>query len=72
MTGLGSALTGIGLTVLVGLGVFAFACRLSAAEPLCPRDTRRIAAWRRATPWAASACAVSIVVGVGLLVAAPT
>ncbi|RKT56266.1 hypothetical protein [Saccharothrix australiensis] len=71
MTGLGAALTGTGLTWLLGLGVFALACRVSATEPRGSRVARRIAAWQRAVPWAAATCAVFVVTGAGLLLTSP-
>ncbi|MBB5960084.1 hypothetical protein FHS29_006707 [Saccharothrix tamanrassetensis] len=67
MTGFGAALAGTGLVWLAGLGVFALACRLSAAEPRGPRDTRRIAAWQRGCPWATAVGVAVVTVGLVLL-----
>ncbi|WP_367128425.1 hypothetical protein [Saccharothrix sp. HUAS TT1] len=73
MTGgaLGAVLAWTGLVWLGGLGVFALACRLSAAEPRACRDARRIAAWQRASPRVLVACSLLTVVGLALVVVYP-
>jgi len=53
-------MTGIALLPLVllgGLGVFALSCRLSPVDCWDDRTARRVAAWRRASPWLAVFCA---------------
>ncbi|MFT7834688.1 hypothetical protein Q5530_00880 [Saccharothrix sp. BKS2] len=71
MTGaeLGAVLVCTGLLWLGGFGVFALACRWSAAEPHRLRDARRIAAWQRLGPWVLTASSLLAVAGAGLLVA---
>ena len=63
----GSALARAGLAVVVGLLVLAVARRLAAGEPTRPRDARRIAAWRRATPWLLVVASGIVAVGLTLL-----
>ncbi|MFD7654170.1 hypothetical protein ACFV4N_09355 [Actinosynnema sp. NPDC059797] len=65
---LGVVLAATGLLWLAGFGVFALACRWSAAEPHRLRDARRIAAWQRVGPWLFAAGSLLAVAGAGLLV----
>ncbi|XVS60738.1 hypothetical protein ACQPYE_20725 [Actinosynnema sp. CA-299493] len=68
---LGTLLLWTGLVWLLGLGVFALACRWSAAEPRGARAARRIAAWQRASPHVLATCALLAATGAALLVAYP-
>ncbi|WP_433264564.1 hypothetical protein ACQPZF_35425 [Actinosynnema sp. CS-041913] len=55
----------LALLLIIGVGVFVSACRLSAGEPRRAADARRIARRRRAAPWVLWASAAVVVVNVG-------
>lgn len=54
----------LALLVMIGVGVFVVACRLSAGEPRRAADARRIARRLRAAPWVVGASAIVVLVSV--------
>jgi hypothetical protein len=59
----GPALFACALILLGGLVVFAIACRLSPEDCWDTRTARRVAAWRRFSPWLVALCSATVAAG---------